>query len=570
MVDREDGGVTQKYPKPNILLLDLPDNIYDTLQSAGFNVSSGSFGSPYRKHTSGDSHLIYTGNIESHTEQEVIFIDLTKPEILNEYQMVEMKDTFVANREIIDPRPQIMSCVTSDFNRILKFGGIFVIFAQPRKTEHYMGGRKKVFFEDNWSFLSTLSNSHLQVVSDSGHETIDVNLDHLNDTIGSFVRMYCQNIEYTATLSAHTFLNENEFECILKNKFGECISAIITPHEYKGLILILPQISKEPEVFLQLLTEVLPEIGSYLFPYAEGQNWIDKDEYAIGSVLELKVEKNKVIQDCEKKIGEIDQKISNSKDHYSHLYRIITSTGDELVDDIEKNLSELINFNKVRNIDKELEYDENHQKQEDLQICDRSIRLLVEIKGIAGYPSESDMNQVNKYVNRRMKEWGDTNVRGVTIINHYKNIEPLLRLEAFTEAQIKDAEITDVTILTTWDLFLLIKGMIQWNWDKKNIQDLFYISGRMSKVPTHYKEVGKILNYYKDVKAITVQLTDKLIKGDRVGYFLKDGFYEEDVLSLQCERIDVEEVNSGFEAGIKTIYSSDMIKKGISIYKVES
>ena len=38
----------QKYPKPKILLIDLPSECIDNVISAGFNASAGTFGSPYK------------------------------------------------------------------------------------------------------------------------------------------------------------------------------------------------------------------------------------------------------------------------------------------------------------------------------------------------------------------------------------------------------------------------------------------------------------------------------------------------------------------------------------------
>jgi hypothetical protein len=39
---------TPKYQKPKILLIDLPDSVLDSVRSAGFNASAGTFGSPYK------------------------------------------------------------------------------------------------------------------------------------------------------------------------------------------------------------------------------------------------------------------------------------------------------------------------------------------------------------------------------------------------------------------------------------------------------------------------------------------------------------------------------------------
>ncbi|MCK4736563.1 MAG: hypothetical protein KAT65_29185, partial [Methanophagales archaeon] len=37
-----------EYQKPKILLIDLPDSVLDSVRSAGFNASAGTFGSPYK------------------------------------------------------------------------------------------------------------------------------------------------------------------------------------------------------------------------------------------------------------------------------------------------------------------------------------------------------------------------------------------------------------------------------------------------------------------------------------------------------------------------------------------
>lgn len=71
-----------KYPKPKILLVDLPDEATAKLSSSGFNVKAGTFGRPYRTQVS-DNFLpvVAQGDLPNYTEQEVIIIDLTPPEI---------------------------------------------------------------------------------------------------------------------------------------------------------------------------------------------------------------------------------------------------------------------------------------------------------------------------------------------------------------------------------------------------------------------------------------------------------------------------------------------------------
>lgn len=67
-----------KYSRPQILLLDMQPETGDTLKAAGYNVTVGSFGSPYQvdKHD-GFEPVITNDDLPFHlSEQEVVVIDL--------------------------------------------------------------------------------------------------------------------------------------------------------------------------------------------------------------------------------------------------------------------------------------------------------------------------------------------------------------------------------------------------------------------------------------------------------------------------------------------------------------
>jgi len=190
---------------------------------------------------------------------------------------------------------------------------------------------------------------------------------------------------------------------------------------------------------------------------------------------------------------------------------------------------------------------------------DKSPVLLLEIKGLSGRPRESDTMQVYKYISRRMKELGRTDVRGISIINHQRNIPPLERdnRNVFTKQQIDDANSNDIILLTTWDLFLLTRGMIKWKWNPKVIQELFYQKGTISKFPINYKGV------------IEVKIIDnKIRKGQRIGYVTNLGFLEEEVKSLEIKNRKITEAIPGQIVGIKTIYSKDKLIQGTNVYIV--
>ncbi len=70
-----------RFPKPKILLVDLPDGAASKLLAAGFNVRSGTFGRPYRMPV-GDGYfpVFAQARLPNYTEQEVVIRDLTPPE----------------------------------------------------------------------------------------------------------------------------------------------------------------------------------------------------------------------------------------------------------------------------------------------------------------------------------------------------------------------------------------------------------------------------------------------------------------------------------------------------------
>ena len=570
-----------EYQKPKILLIDLPDSVLDSVRSAGFNASAGTFGSPYKVELSdGYGSVICKPDLPNYTEQEIIIIDLTPPETLDRPDGKKMtsegeNDWWAkCSRDEIDPRPRVMKEAQNAFDRIFDHGGLFVIFAQPSLRQdlflaHVVHGlRNGVSIEskihaDNWGFLSILSS--LRIESDFGEE---INVLEHDTQLSRFLRKTVRDARYNATFNPTSGIEKN-WKPILSNKFEKCVGGLIVPEDSRGRVLILPQISKKPEAIVTLLREVLPDISPHLFPHID--RWVERDEYKLDSVLKYKAKKIEVQQRAKREFDELDKKILEERDKHGFLHGIITKTGTDLVESV-KSCLEFIGFKQVIDVDKQiLEQETKAPKQEDLQVHDKSPTLLIEIKGISGLPHESDTIQVVKYVPRRMKEWNRVDVRGVSIINHQRNVPALERdnQNIFTKQQVEDAEHHDLTILTTWDLFLLIRGMMKWGWDPKTIQELFYKSGRMPKLPTIYTPIGKIVKYWDKKEVVGVQISEnKLHKGKRIGYVTPEGYLEEEALSLQFENRDVEEVFPGQLVGIKTKYPKNLLRNGTIVCAV--
>jgi len=575
---------TPRYQKPKVLLIDLPHDCLDYVQeSTGYNVSEGTFGSPYKVDI-GDNSLpvIAKAFIPNYAEQEIIIIDLTPPTTTEGPQ----GEKIVSKGELdwwakcshgaIDPRPRVMVNVRNAFDRILYHGGFFVIFAQPILFQNLSLGKvsscgyleiEREINVDNWSFLSILAPEYLEIRADFGHE---INVPEDDYQVFHFFRKIINDATYEATFEPSYRLTKNWLP-LLKNKFGGCIGGLIVPENSKGRILILPQLSKKSEILLKLLRELIPDISPHLFPHIEGLRWVERDEYELDSIIKYKNEKINVRQRAEKELEELDKKIAVERDEYGFLHGLITQTGQELVLSI-KSCLEFIGFKNIVDVDKQIcNQNTSKLKQEDLQIHDSSPTLLLEIKGLSSLPREADIIQVTKYVNRRMKEWGRQDVHGVSIINHQRNIPALERdnQNTFTEQQIEDAKNYDITLVSTWDLFLLIRGMMKWEWDSEFIRSLFYVCGRLSRIPGNYKSIGEIVKYWEQIGVISIQVKEnKLYKGQRIGYITSEGYLEEEILSLQIEKQDVEEAISGQLAGIKTIYSKIQLPEGTIVYEV--
>lgn len=563
-----------KYHKPKILLIDLPSELTNKLKSAGFNVSAGTFCSPYKVEVSDEYQpVIPNFNLPNFSEQEIIIIDLTAPPILNfpegKKLTSEGEEDWWAKCSLgfIDPRPYIMSKVKKSLDRILNSGGVFVIFTQPRLYQKICLARiqfkklkiEKDIYTDNWSFLSILSN-YLEIEENHGNE-IFLQDPKLNEFY--FIKEALKDAQFTATIK-FKYHYANDFKTILKNKYEDNIGGIFFQKESKGRIVILPQITKKSEVVVSLINEFLPTLSPHLFPDFKMFKWVENTEYELDTIINYKTEKMKVNQRAKEELEEIDKKIIKEREKSGFLHGIITKSGDELVVSVKKCL-EFIGFKKVINVDEKIDNQEGSTlKQEDLQIMDKSPALLLEIKGLSGLPRESDTMQVYKYMTRRMKEWNRVDVRGISIINHQRNIPPLERnnKNVFTKQQIDDANSNDITLLTTWDLFILTRGMIKWKWNPKVLQDLLYRKGILSKIPTNYKPVGKVVKYWKRLSVVGVKIDDnKIQKGQRVGYVTAKGYFEEYALSLEVENKNVIDAISGQTVGIKTEYSNDIIVK---------
>ncbi len=579
-----------KYLKPKILLVDLPGDGAAPLERDSFNVKCGTFGKPYAVEAN-DCFVPVIPNDElpNINEQEVVFVDLTKP-AMDSHPRGE-KTTSPGEPDVwakcrstsVDPRPFSMAEASDRLNRMVFNGGIMVVFGQPRVEREYVLASTRsgsgvvdehhmriesTWKLDNWSFLELFSEKYMCIHSDSGEE---IALGKEMPNCDSFFTKHLSGAAFRATFSpTHSFecLRHNlVFRRLFVSTHNGTVGGLILGDKPFGAVFLLPQVADKKACVYAMVTELLPDMFPRLFPESCSGRWVQEEVYEHPTVLALKKEKTSVIEAAKAELTRLDDRIGDERKRLSYLHGLLTEGDDELVDTVERSLKE-IGFQKVINVDKALDGASN--RQEDLQIHDASPILLVEVKGLAGQPKEDDTRQVGKYVLRRMREWNRTDVVGLCIVNHQRHIPPLLRdnANAFTAPQVQDAVDENTGLLTTWDLFRLIRGTQKWGWDGALIRGLLYTPGRISVIPLHYKNVGKVGSFYtqKCVVSVAVNAGCELKLGDTLGYCLPHGYFQETCNSLQVDKEKVKVATGGQKAGYVTSLARSDLPVGTEIF----
>ncbi|MBV8610222.1 MAG: hypothetical protein JO034_22525, partial [Singulisphaera sp.] len=578
--------------KPRILLVDLPEQARVRLQAAGLNVLTGTFGYPYEvKPSKNFVPVIQNHNLPAFSEQEIVVIDLTDPEPRGgphrglpdslEPPLYSLRGP----RTSANPRPLSAWLVAKLGDRILEHSGLFIVFARPRSaTEYFTGEYIRGHYQptegikaDHWSFLSCLMTPYIEFIHDEG---IEISLADERCAISDLLKKHLKGIRFSTIIkSSYSDTAAHGlpfFRPLLVNKYGKVVGGVLSHGGSRGAVLILPHIADKAAFLDELLHGVLPAAHPHLFPEHEGERWVHRPEYEHPVILDKLERRREIQRKADEEKATVDREIDVERGRLAFLHGLLTRTGDELVADVKSAL-EFVGFREVLDVD--VVEKDRANKQEDLRVGDRSPTLLVEVKGLTALPREANTLQVAKFILRRVKQWNRLDVQGMTLVNHQRGILPLERdnKNVFTEIQISDALSNETGLMTTWDLFRLIRGMERWGWDPRSIQDVFYQKGRIGLRPGHYQPLGKIAHFYEKVKVgdrersvASIQLDEGLALrvGETVGYVYPDRFEEETVGSLQVERRDVQEAEPGQKAGYITRMARSDLPDGMKVYLV--
>jgi len=174
----EIGNNSPKNPKPKIILIDMPVKCRDTLYQAGYNISVGSFGTPYIVPRCDSLFPVgrNTCQLPNCEEQDVIILNTSiitpsNQHIANPGNGV---DTFWQDGTWgrIDPRPISMYYNAKPaFDNIINHGGIFIVVMGEKYNHQYHFGNKpagyrnvqikKSDYHSNYSFIKLFSDFNI-------------------------------------------------------------------------------------------------------------------------------------------------------------------------------------------------------------------------------------------------------------------------------------------------------------------------------------------------------------------------------------------------------------------------
>lgn len=574
-----------KYSSPKILLVDTSPDIEKMLARHGFDTASGSFGNVLSGQTK-PVPAMTNGNMPFDWADRWLTIVELLPQSPGEEQESRPipANSFLQavpdQNGIINPRPYAMRLFRSGFDRIIANGGIFVCFAGPKKDANLLKGRSGYSQEGinvpDWDFTKWLSPAQLTVDDATGHDM--VLCEEIKGTpYGRLLEKYVDSSSFFSVFAPakKIYSSEIDFSPLLNNKFGRAVAAILRPREgATGIIMILPQLARKADFLTQLVTEILPDMAPNLFPDLVSGRWVTDSEYEIPEVLKLTNDIKVIQQKLRNKVNEIETEIKHTREKWGYLHDLLRGTGDVLVDAVEKTLN-LLGFAHTTNVDKEIAAGrETIPRREDLRIkVEDRPELVVEVRGISNLPSDEDCMGAEKHVHPRAKERGDLKVKGLTIINHERNLPPMQRQndKVFRDDVVTNAREREIGLLTTWNLYRLARSYLKYDWQHDQIEYLFYQSGPIIPVPRHYTMLGTIGRVFTREAGtiIGIELTNgEIQRGDQISVELDNEFGERVASSLGIGGQNVDKACVGDQVGVLTDLSRDQLRKGMRVFKV--
>lgn len=565
-----------KYPKPKILLIDVRANCANALTAAGYAVTTGSFGSNYRVNQSAEYKYVplETASLPNCGEQEVVIVDLSPPTttLLPTEEPGDGVQTFwqSAKHGVISPRQLMMRRARELLDKVFKHAGLFVVLAHQRQIDEYLytAGRQysgldphgERWQQSNWSFLSEMND--VEVENEHGYE-----VTFLTNNLSNLLRKGSESIEYHCSFNWPSYRNNECWIPLARNKYGKTVAALYAPKDRGQFLLILPQMPELHSILVELVQNVFAIWRPSLFPHVEGAKWVHRSEYELPRVIEIEKIIDRIESDAKEQVEKLRAEMSEARDTNRDWYTLLRGTGEELVHAVIRALRSL-GFTQVVDVDcEQREKGNENNLREDIQIHDRSPVLVVDVKGVNGKPDDDESRQAEKHATMRIREWKRVDVQGLSIINHERHLPPRDRDQtAYRDEIIKNAQDTHLGLMTTWDLFKLMRNVEKLHWHCDVVLPIFYRVGRIDPVPQHYQPVGKVVGLWD--KAFGIIPTSEVRVGDCLAVEDGESFVEIKVESLNVDDKTVEVALPSSNCGVAFANASKALRRNARVFKI--
>ncbi|KCZ71910.1 hypothetical protein ANME2D_01966 [Candidatus Methanoperedens nitroreducens] len=298
-------------------------------------------------------------------------------------------------------------------------GGIIVLICPSEKTYANTIGIGPYSSINTYSFLPFKLNNF-----NTHGETIEPNLQHPLSTI---LKKYKVRWE--------CYFNYGNAEHVIGRNMVKLPVSLSIPYS-NGYVILMPLF--EEDKFVQVLNDLLDIIK---------KNYFQKNIISSSTQTPLWVNKYQI----NKEINLIKQfeEIKSELHRYNEIRKILYTTGIELTKAVAYVFSEL----GFKVIEKE------HEGLHDIEAETDKFFSIIEVKGLKGHANVDDLRQLLDHHIEASKQNED--VKGIFILNHYKEDEPSNRKEPFSKDAIRLGTKNEFCMMTTIDLFKIYSQYIE-------------------------------------------------------------------------------------------------------------
>ena len=419
-------------------------------------------------------------------------------------------------------------------------------FVDKISISSYREKRVESYF--NYNFADSLPLSDIQygqLVHRADNNLSKILFDGVEDKL-QYHQLFYHPEKYNPDTQKHE--PSSNILPLLYNRNNDLIS-FVQIEKNEPIYIVLPQAEDDIKlkIIKQLFEKVLYVKFSNYFPYIENAKWIQKNIYKLPGIQEIETKIEEAYKEFIEKKNILNQEIVEIESKFDFLQKLITTTGEELV----QAMIEYLKWLGFKNV---IEKDSlsNGVFEEDIQVdLEEKGLLIIEVKGIYGTSKDSECSQIEKIKHRREKERKKWDVYALYVVNHQRGIEPTKRENPpFNNRQIEDAISDERGLLTTWQLYSIFQAIEFGVISKEKVRKDLLNNGNISFVPNLVRELNTPYKSWKDGLVLGIDVNTPISINDEIFVENNGCWFMAKIVNLQQENKDLESVSSG-KTGVK-------------------